>query len=281
MPKLGDIRSDGRVYAGRNKSFKSGEYWATMDQFLRMHGADWFERRARMDENVRLRAIEKAAAAERQKKRALARAEREALRALKPKRKPRRVFANEEERNRARQEYEVERRQSDRYKERKERYRQEAAARREARAAVLAEKRLAKELEKRQRAEDRKAQAEERARLKSLRPKKQQVRLTDQQRLEAKRRDKRNYKHRRRALLRGLEAKATPKQISEIKKLAKGLCFYCRVKTKVLTLDHIVPIAKGGGHTVDNIVFACHACNSEKRDLDPAEYAKQHGMLLV
>jgi 5-methylcytosine-specific restriction endonuclease McrA len=112
-------------------------------------------------------------------------------------------------------------------------------------------------------------------------PKKERVVLTDAERAERKREERRNWKHRRRALLAGQECKATPSQIRKHCEKAKGICFYCRRKFKSLTVDHIVPMAKGGTHTLDNIVFACHACNSEKRDLDPAEYAKSHGMLLV
>lgn len=34
------------------------------------------------------------------------------------------------------------------------------------------------------------------------------------------------------------------------------------------TLDHIIPLAKGGTHTWDNVQCACGICNSYKRDLD-------------
>ena len=33
------------------------------------------------------------------------------------------------------------------------------------------------------------------------------------------------------------------------------------------TLDHVVPLAKGGSHTWDNVQCACGMCNSYKRDL--------------
>ena len=33
------------------------------------------------------------------------------------------------------------------------------------------------------------------------------------------------------------------------------------------TLDHIIPLAKGGSHTWDNVQCACGMCNSNKRDL--------------
>ncbi|MEE8493827.1 MAG: HNH endonuclease, partial [Nitrospirales bacterium] len=43
-------------------------------------------------------------------------------------------------------------------------------------------------------------------------------------------------------------------------------CQYCRHKfrTEDLTFDHIVPIAKGGRKTWENIVTACWLCNNRK-----------------
>lgn len=37
------------------------------------------------------------------------------------------------------------------------------------------------------------------------------------------------------------------------------------------TLDHVVPLAKGGGHVWGNVKVCCGECNSAKRDLDVAE----------
>lgn len=166
----------------------------------------------------------------------------------------------------------------------REYWRRTESARRELADKARAERELkkaAKLAEIEARKETRRIAAEERRIKEALRPKRVKVILTDEQRLEAKRRDRKNRKHRRRAILRGQEAKATPKQIEAQRVKAKGKCYYCRQKFKHLTIDHIVPIAKGGGHTLDNIVFACHACNSEKRDLAPEEYGKKHGLLLV
>ncbi|MFQ5932705.1 MAG: HNH endonuclease [Nitrospiraceae bacterium] len=50
-------------------------------------------------------------------------------------------------------------------------------------------------------------------------------------------------------------------------------CQYCRhkFKTEDLTFDHIVPIAKGGKKTWENIVTACWRCNNRKSGRTPEE----------
>ncbi len=41
-------------------------------------------------------------------------------------------------------------------------------------------------------------------------------------------------------------------------------CAYCGKKLKRLTMDHVIPISKGGAHSCDNVVPACRHCNSSK-----------------
>lgn len=50
------------------------------------------------------------------------------------------------------------------------------------------------------------------------------------------------------------------------RKTANGLCHYCgkRFPFKALTMDHIVPLARGGTTTAGNVVPACRECNKEK-----------------
>jgi 5-methylcytosine-specific restriction endonuclease McrA len=49
-------------------------------------------------------------------------------------------------------------------------------------------------------------------------------------------------------------------------------CQYCGRQAHDLTLDHVVPRHRGGGHTWDNLVTACKACNHRKggKTLDEA-----------
>lgn len=50
-------------------------------------------------------------------------------------------------------------------------------------------------------------------------------------------------------------------------------CQYCgrRPENSELTLDHIVPRSRGGGHTWENLVAACAPCNRRKGDNLPGE----------
>lgn len=57
------------------------------------------------------------------------------------------------------------------------------------------------------------------------------------------------------------------------RKTQSGLCAYCGKKfaPKELTMDHIVPVARGGRSSKGNVAPACKACNNEKKLLTPAE----------
>lgn len=45
-----------------------------------------------------------------------------------------------------------------------------------------------------------------------------------------------------------------------------GRCAYCGRGEVKMTMDHIIPISKGGEHTANNVVPACKPCNSRKRN---------------
>jgi len=53
----------------------------------------------------------------------------------------------------------------------------------------------------------------------------------------------------------------------------RGICHYCgkQVPSEQITMDHVVPVARGGRSTRGNIVPACTACNKTKKALTPAE----------
>jgi 5-methylcytosine-specific restriction enzyme A len=47
----------------------------------------------------------------------------------------------------------------------------------------------------------------------------------------------------------------------------KGVCYYCNKKFPAgqLTMDHVVPLARGGKSTKGNLVVSCRSCNELKR----------------
>ncbi|MDD2479708.1 MAG: HNH endonuclease [Victivallaceae bacterium] len=55
--------------------------------------------------------------------------------------------------------------------------------------------------------------------------------------------------------------------------LQKGICHYCGEKfpSDQLTMDHIVPVSRGGRSNKANIVPCCKECNNDKKYLTPAE----------
>ena len=60
------------------------------------------------------------------------------------------------------------------------------------------------------------------------------------------------------------------------RRLAKGICYYCGnpVPPAELTMDHIVPVARGGKSTRGNVVPACKTCNNHKKQLLPMEWTQ-------
>lgn len=55
---------------------------------------------------------------------------------------------------------------------------------------------------------------------------------------------------------------------------SSGSCYYCGRKFKVdeLTMDHLIPIVRGGRSVHANVVPACKDCNSRKKYLLPTEW---------
>ncbi len=70
------------------------------------------------------------------------------------------------------------------------------------------------------------------------------------------------------------KARALRKQNWWKNRIARGTCHYCgkSVPPKELTLDHVVPIARGGRTTKGNCVPACKDCNNQKKNLLPMEW---------
>ncbi len=57
-------------------------------------------------------------------------------------------------------------------------------------------------------------------------------------------------------------------------KIGRGRCYYCGklVSPGDLTMDHVVPLIRGGRSTKANLVPACKECNVKKKYLLPFEW---------
>lgn len=90
--------------------------------------------------------------------------------------------------------------------------------------------------------------------------------------------------HERRARLKGSEI--NPKAIDDFMKAVKSkttaTCHYCQrlVSTKSIHFDHMLPLSRGGRHSVDNLCVACATCNLSKNSKLVHEWIK-HGQQLL
>ncbi|WP_225894474.1 HNH endonuclease [Atlanticothrix silvestris] len=57
---------------------------------------------------------------------------------------------------------------------------------------------------------------------------------------------------------------------NQVRQRAKFLCEYCHASEQwqyvSFTVDHIIPLAKGGANSIDNLALACFHCNRQKSD---------------
>jgi hypothetical protein len=90
----------------------------------------------------------------------------------------------------------------------------------------------------------------------------------------AKRRIKLQANRKRKAMKRGNHSvPVTKEQLQRRLDYFDGCCAYCdHAPVASLTIDHFIPVAKGGADCLGNIVPACLNCNIEKRDRDPKKW---------
>ena len=76
-----------------------------------------------------------------------------------------------------------------------------------------------------------------------------------------------------------VKAKALRKSQWWQNKLNEGICHYCgkQFSRDELTMDHIVPVSRGGTSTKGNVVPCCKQCNSDKKYLTPVEMLLRNG----
>lgn len=82
--------------------------------------------------------------------------------------------------------------------------------------------------------------------------------------------------HNSRARKRGVEATLTNQQWKEVLRQSDGICHYCKenIGMDLLGIDHLLPLSKGGGNSVNNVIPACAPCNTQRQTL-PAPKLKK------
>ena len=80
------------------------------------------------------------------------------------------------------------------------------------------------------------------------------------------------HKQRRRARMAQLPHDLTLDEWEDTLEYFDYSCAYCGVSDDNLGKEHVIPIVKGGGYTVDNIIPACQSCNSSKHTTDLEEW---------
>lgn len=55
------------------------------------------------------------------------------------------------------------------------------------------------------------------------------------------------------------------------------ICKYCGIDVEVPTIDHVLPLSRGGRSTMRNCVVACGSCNSSKNNKTLREWSGRRG----
>lgn len=89
-----------------------------------------------------------------------------------------------------------------------------------------------------------------------------------------------NARHKRRSVIK--DGCASTNDIGRLKR-SVSVCIYCERKFSkhiIKTIDHIIPLSKGGQHELSNLQVICNSCNCKKRNIMPIEFANRIGKLL-
>jgi 5-methylcytosine-specific restriction protein A len=56
-------------------------------------------------------------------------------------------------------------------------------------------------------------------------------------------------------------------------KISEGICHHCgqKFQPRDLTMDHLVPLARGGQSVKNNLVPSCKSCNNQKKLATPVD----------
>jgi len=78
------------------------------------------------------------------------------------------------------------------------------------------------------------------------------------------------HAHKRRTFVVG--GLASKKDIQRLQVRAMGACCYCGGTERKLELDHVLPVSRGGTHTIGNLAMACFRCNRQKSNKTVMEW---------
>lgn len=79
-------------------------------------------------------------------------------------------------------------------------------------------------------------------------------------------------KRRRRALKAKADARViTQRDLRHLEQRQRGCCVYCGER-KPLTIEHLIPLSRGGRDSIGNYALACKSCNCSKGNLLVMEY---------
>ena len=77
--------------------------------------------------------------------------------------------------------------------------------------------------------------------------------------------------------------KATAREIRDLRENSTH-CHYCQAVFDgilIKTIDHVLPISRGGDHSMANLVVACKPCNSQKQASTPEEWEARRKIFLA
>lgn len=81
----------------------------------------------------------------------------------------------------------------------------------------------------------------------------------------------------RRARMINARGSCSPTQLADRVRFYGNMCVYCGADAE--TIDHVIPLARGGSNWPANFRPACHSCNSSKTDKKIAEWIHFRGFL--
>ena len=64
-------------------------------------------------------------------------------------------------------------------------------------------------------------------------------------------------------------------EVKEVLESCGGYCYYCGNKPDTLSLDHVVPLSRGGKNVKENCKPSCIDCNRRKKDTEPTKFIEK------